>query len=583
MRTTAQPRENAVATHPRPLHPLGRGRPLEPAVRKPFEGAFGHDFAGVRVHADDEGARSAAAMGATAYAQGRDIAFAQGAYEPGTALGRRLISHELAHVVQYDRANASSNRPGLAQVADTVSPAERAADRASDAIAAGRPAPKLERFATGEAGAVHRQAAPSGGSGSGGAGSAEPSGDPLLVLQFPITPLNFQLPVSGPSSIFVVPPLGARSTSLDQAAQPNVAAGLNLVLHRSLSGIQLGFESGLFGQAGPTFSLNGSSLPTAGPAPGRATRYTGRNAQLYVQPALIVYTRPEHAARSIWAFGADQFAVIAQPGLGRTWSDVLGLTGNAYTVQGGPQWTYNLSSTWQLTGAVLGGYTWSRPDPVPAGSPGGPVGPSGNWFVGLAIGVQPVFNVAHYRRRPEPTETPGGHSPAPAPEHQTPEPTPDATPQPAPSTSTGTPDQSDQPPPPAPLPALPPLVEIFFHQDRPLAGQGAGAAGALTAEGVTNLAALRQTLHDDSTLKLQLIGSASREGAPEYNYDLGLRRAEWLAGVLGIGLDRLVDPAEDDLRSGCRHARTGIVSCGAESARETVDGRDRRVLVRWFR
>ncbi|MFL5383255.1 MAG: DUF4157 domain-containing protein [Longimicrobiaceae bacterium] len=76
------------------------GRPLDPEARAFMESRFGHDFGGVRVHHDAAAAQSADAVDARAYALGDDLVFARGEYAPGTAAGRSLLAHELAHVVQ---------------------------------------------------------------------------------------------------------------------------------------------------------------------------------------------------------------------------------------------------------------------------------------------------------------------------------------------------------------------------------------------------------------------------------------------------------------------------------------------------
>ena len=39
-------------------------------------------------------------VGARAYTQGSDIHFAPGQFKPGTSAGKRLLGHELTHVVQ---------------------------------------------------------------------------------------------------------------------------------------------------------------------------------------------------------------------------------------------------------------------------------------------------------------------------------------------------------------------------------------------------------------------------------------------------------------------------------------------------
>jgi hypothetical protein len=78
----------------------GPGRPLEPGLRQDMERRFGHDFSRVRVHCDSEAANGARAVRARAYTFGNDIAFAGGEYAPATTEGKRLLTHELVHVVQ---------------------------------------------------------------------------------------------------------------------------------------------------------------------------------------------------------------------------------------------------------------------------------------------------------------------------------------------------------------------------------------------------------------------------------------------------------------------------------------------------
>jgi len=78
----------------------GGGRPLDPTDRAYFEPRFGADFSGVRVHSDITAAANARELSANAFTIGSDISFASGRYAPGTTAGRRLLAHELAHVVQ---------------------------------------------------------------------------------------------------------------------------------------------------------------------------------------------------------------------------------------------------------------------------------------------------------------------------------------------------------------------------------------------------------------------------------------------------------------------------------------------------
>jgi hypothetical protein len=62
--------------------------------------ALGHDFSTVRIHADDEAARSAGQHQALAYTRGNEVVFGTGRFETGSAAGRHLLAHELAHVAQ---------------------------------------------------------------------------------------------------------------------------------------------------------------------------------------------------------------------------------------------------------------------------------------------------------------------------------------------------------------------------------------------------------------------------------------------------------------------------------------------------
>ncbi|MCM3904081.1 MAG: DUF4157 domain-containing protein [Pyrinomonadaceae bacterium] len=78
----------------------GSGQPLSESARTYFEPRFGRDFGDVRIHANSTGAETAKSINALAYTKGRDIVFGEGQYQPGTHAGRRLLAHELTHVVQ---------------------------------------------------------------------------------------------------------------------------------------------------------------------------------------------------------------------------------------------------------------------------------------------------------------------------------------------------------------------------------------------------------------------------------------------------------------------------------------------------
>lgn len=87
------------------------GQPLDPETRAFMELRFGHDFSGVRLHTDDQAVESAQAVHARAYTVGQDIAFGRSQYAPQTLAGRRLLAHELTHVLH--QTGGSQGAPAL--------------------------------------------------------------------------------------------------------------------------------------------------------------------------------------------------------------------------------------------------------------------------------------------------------------------------------------------------------------------------------------------------------------------------------------------------------------------------------------
>jgi hypothetical protein len=76
------------------------GQPLSGEARNFFEPRFGRDFSGVKIHTDAVSAKSAQSINALAYTTGNHIVFNSGQYSPGTESGKRLLGHELTHVIQ---------------------------------------------------------------------------------------------------------------------------------------------------------------------------------------------------------------------------------------------------------------------------------------------------------------------------------------------------------------------------------------------------------------------------------------------------------------------------------------------------
>ena len=107
------------------MHEQEADRLAEQVEREPvFEGIapageqISHDFGRVRIHTGSTAAESARAIGAKAYTLGHDIVFGAGEYAPQTSVGRRLLAHELTHVVQQSTAGEGA----AAMVQRAISP-----------------------------------------------------------------------------------------------------------------------------------------------------------------------------------------------------------------------------------------------------------------------------------------------------------------------------------------------------------------------------------------------------------------------------------------------------------------------------
>jgi outer membrane protein OmpA-like peptidoglycan-associated protein len=125
-----EPLQGLHTTAPRVGEATGSsGRPLDAAARAYFEPRFGHDLGRVRVHAGPRAAASALAMGASAYTLGEHIVLGGDARPFHTEAGRRLLAHELAHVVQQ--------RTGGTETPADPRSAEAEASRAAERVAAG--------------------------------------------------------------------------------------------------------------------------------------------------------------------------------------------------------------------------------------------------------------------------------------------------------------------------------------------------------------------------------------------------------------------------------------------------------------
>ena len=110
------------------------GQPLDTGTRAFMEPRFGHDFSGVRVHTDGKAAESAKSVNALAYTVGRNVVFGTGQYAPGTGEGRRLLAHELTHVVQQRNVPSSSIFHIELDIAPSYDTYEKEADEHTDNV-----------------------------------------------------------------------------------------------------------------------------------------------------------------------------------------------------------------------------------------------------------------------------------------------------------------------------------------------------------------------------------------------------------------------------------------------------------------
>lgn len=82
----------------------GKGEPIPDTLRASLEPHFGRDFSEARVHTDAEADSMSQQLGARAFTHGNDIFFREGDYRPESDEGKRLLSHEMTHVVQQGGA-----------------------------------------------------------------------------------------------------------------------------------------------------------------------------------------------------------------------------------------------------------------------------------------------------------------------------------------------------------------------------------------------------------------------------------------------------------------------------------------------
>ncbi len=84
------------------------GQPMDLGTKDFMKSRFGHDFGRVRIHTDSSAAHMNDALSARAFTYGSDIYFNRGEYSTASMEGKRLLAHELTHVIQQHRGGVDS-------------------------------------------------------------------------------------------------------------------------------------------------------------------------------------------------------------------------------------------------------------------------------------------------------------------------------------------------------------------------------------------------------------------------------------------------------------------------------------------
>lgn len=119
-----------------------RGRPPGAELASLMRADLGSEASNLRIHTDEAENRKARRLGARAFTKGQDIYFDEGEYRPSTQEGRRLVAHELAHVLQQREGPTGSGPSARAAI-------EREADAAAERLERGEPVAVRERAAPG--------------------------------------------------------------------------------------------------------------------------------------------------------------------------------------------------------------------------------------------------------------------------------------------------------------------------------------------------------------------------------------------------------------------------------------------------
>ncbi len=98
----------------------GNGQALSRDTSTAMSQAFGQDFSKVQVHTDSKAIQMNQQLNAKAFTHGNQIYFNKGQYQPNRSEGKRLLAHELTHVVQQGKSSSQHIQRQVNPQANTV-------------------------------------------------------------------------------------------------------------------------------------------------------------------------------------------------------------------------------------------------------------------------------------------------------------------------------------------------------------------------------------------------------------------------------------------------------------------------------
>ena len=100
----------------------GGGSPISDSVRGKMEQSFGTDFSGVRIHTGPAAVQMNRQLRSNAFANGKDIYFNHGKYNPHSTSGTHLLAHELTHTIQQGAVASKAQTPAIQKLHQTGTP-----------------------------------------------------------------------------------------------------------------------------------------------------------------------------------------------------------------------------------------------------------------------------------------------------------------------------------------------------------------------------------------------------------------------------------------------------------------------------